>query len=243
VEMILLDWTRMGKSYCLAGAVFEKGSVRIVRPLPSKHRQASVKNVGWSPWLLDGHTRWEVFELVGPEPASPEPPHLEDVWVRALRPRRSLAAPEQRRAILTATMPKSGEDLFATSLQTTRVAAFIEPGSGQRSLVTVSIPANKICFAASRREGAPDLDVRVTVPLPGLGERTLPVKDHHLLRRAEAAGSPEALINVLTHTVQTMGDSVAVRLGLSRSFQGGARSTSQCWLMADGFFSLENPQP
>ena len=27
MEMILLDWTRMGKTYCLAGAVLEKGAV------------------------------------------------------------------------------------------------------------------------------------------------------------------------------------------------------------------------
>ncbi|HXG11727.1 MAG TPA: 3-oxoacyl-[acyl-carrier-protein] synthase III C-terminal domain-containing protein [Gemmataceae bacterium] len=35
MDMILLDWTRMGKSYCLAGVVAERGRYRVVRPLPS----------------------------------------------------------------------------------------------------------------------------------------------------------------------------------------------------------------
>ena len=45
-----------------------------------------------------------------------------------------------------------------------------------------------------------------------------------------------------TDAVQQMGDPVAVRLGLSRAFQGGAGNAA-CWLMADGFFSLKDPQP
>ena len=65
MDMILLDWTRMGRSYCLAGAVLEKGDWRIVRPLPMKHRAAPVRNIGWSPFLFDGHARWEIFELIG----------------------------------------------------------------------------------------------------------------------------------------------------------------------------------
>src|SRR5689334_21639566 len=88
MAMILLDWTRMGKAYCLAGVVVEGQFVRTVRPLLTKYRDAPVRNVGWSPFLIDGHQRWEVFELVGPEPAEPQPPHVEDVWVRTLRPRR-----------------------------------------------------------------------------------------------------------------------------------------------------------
>src|SRR5438128_9272970 len=101
--MILLDWTRMGKTYCLAGAVAEGGGMRIVRPLFARFRDALVRNVGWSPWLLDGHKRWEIFELVGPQPADAEPPHLEDVWVRALKPTGRLATAGQRRSILAAT--------------------------------------------------------------------------------------------------------------------------------------------
>src|SRR3954462_1655659 len=101
--MVLLDWTRMGRTYCLAGAVIEAGAVRIVRPLLAKHLDAPVRNVGWSAYLLDGHSRWEIFELLGLRVPRPEPPHLEDVWVRSLGSRRRLASPEQRRAILAAT--------------------------------------------------------------------------------------------------------------------------------------------
>src|SRR5690349_7506116 len=102
--MIVLDWTRMGKSYCLAGVVEQNGQLRVVRPLPARQRDAPVRNVGWSPFLMDGHSRWEVFELVGIEPAEPLPPHREDVWVRDLRPRRTLANPALRRVILQATL-------------------------------------------------------------------------------------------------------------------------------------------
>src|SRR5262249_17941445 len=101
VDMVLVDWTRMGRSYCLAGVVKEKdGSLRLVRPLLSRGRSSAIRNGGWSGWLLDGHSRWEVFELIAPELASSEPPHLEDLWVRAIRPRRSSLPTEQRRAIL-----------------------------------------------------------------------------------------------------------------------------------------------
>src|SRR5262249_883798 len=101
--MVLLDWTRMGKSYCLAGAVEESGSYRIVRPLPGRFRTTPERTGGWSPFLLDGHRRWEVLELVDPEAASPQPPHVEDTWVRSLRPRRRLASADVRRRILQAT--------------------------------------------------------------------------------------------------------------------------------------------
>src|SRR6266404_35831 len=101
--MILLDWTRMARTYCLAGAVYQDRQWRIVRPLLTKFREGTVRNVGWSAYLMDGHTRWEMMELIGPLPAAPEPPHLEDLWVRAMRSRRSSASPEQRRAILAAT--------------------------------------------------------------------------------------------------------------------------------------------
>jgi hypothetical protein len=36
MEMILVDWTRKGKSYCLADAVTERGGWRVVRPLQAK---------------------------------------------------------------------------------------------------------------------------------------------------------------------------------------------------------------
>ena len=55
--MILLDWTRMASSYCLAGAVLQDKQWRIVRPLPTKFRGAMVRNVGWSAYLMDGHAR------------------------------------------------------------------------------------------------------------------------------------------------------------------------------------------
>jgi hypothetical protein len=103
MDLILLDWTRMGRSYCLAGAVADDGGYRVVRPILRKFRDAPVRNVGGSAYLLDGHQRWEVFEIVGPVPTPPDPPHVEDLWVRALQPRHCLATREQRQAILTAT--------------------------------------------------------------------------------------------------------------------------------------------
>src|SRR4051812_1127485 len=88
VDVVLLDWTRMGANYCLAGAIWQGEQWRIVRPLLARHREAPVRNVGWSAYLMDTHCRWEIFELVGPAPAAPEPPHLEDVWVTGLQSRR-----------------------------------------------------------------------------------------------------------------------------------------------------------
>src|SRR5436190_898292 len=78
MEMILLDWTRMGRTYCVAGACNVNGQIRIVRPLPRSQRDAPVRNTGWSPFQMDGHSRWEVFELISPEVAPPQPPHRED---------------------------------------------------------------------------------------------------------------------------------------------------------------------
>ena len=71
MEFVLLDWTRMGRSYCLAGVVGDKGSYHVVRPLLSRYKDAPVRNTGWSAWQIDGHGRWEVFELIAPEPAPP----------------------------------------------------------------------------------------------------------------------------------------------------------------------------
>ena len=86
--------------------------------------------------------------------------------------------------------------------------------------------------------------VRVTMPVPGLGERTLPVTDHHLqLRAAEVSPNLERQADWLNATVRGMGPTVAVRLGLSRPFAGADGEAEQCWLMADGFFSPTDPQP
>ena len=54
MEMILVDWTRMGKVYCLAGAVADGKGWRFMRPLLAKDRDSPVRNTGWSPYLLDG---------------------------------------------------------------------------------------------------------------------------------------------------------------------------------------------
>src|SRR5579871_1546781 len=98
----------MGRVYCLAGAVYQAGQYRVVRPLPARHRDNVVPNQGWSPFLIDGHSRWEVFELVHPAPAHSAAPHLEDVWVTALKPCHRVASPDERRAILAATLPPPG---------------------------------------------------------------------------------------------------------------------------------------
>jgi hypothetical protein len=242
--MVLLDWTRMGRTYCLAGAVPDQGSYRVVRPLLVRGREAPVRNVGWSAFLLDGHQRWEVFELVGMQAASSEPPHLEDVWVRSLKPLRRLASAAERRAILAATTARLQEDLFGAPLIGTHAAAHLARQTGTRSLATLVAPARQIRFHACCREGARETDFRVTLPVPGLGERQMPVKDHHLLRQAEErGGSLEERLRLVADAVGRMGESVAVRLGLSRAFLGNSgRAPAVCWLMADGFFSLSDPQ-
>jgi hypothetical protein len=244
MDMILLDWTRMGKTYCLAGVVEQGGRYYVVRPLPLMKHSPAVRNVGWLGWCLDGHARWEIFELVGLQPAPPQPPHLEDMWVRALRPRRQLAAPTQRRAILEATSARPGEALFGTPLQATQASAFVPSGTGMRSLATLLVNSQDIGFHAWQRQGSAEPEYRVRLQLPGLGERFLPVKDHHLLCRVEDADFQLAdRIGVLNRTIQHMGTPIALRLGLSRAFpSGGAGATPACWLMADGFFSFTEPQ-
>jgi hypothetical protein len=218
----------------------------MVRPLPRRHRDKPVRNVGWSPFLLTGHSRWEVFELLDPEPAAPEPPHLEDTWVRGLRSRKRLASPSQRRAILEAGRSPDGEPLFGVHLSGTRTAAYLQPGAGDRSLATLVVDREQVSFRAARRSGADETDFRVVLDLPGLRQRSLPLKDHFLLLRAEQAGPDLATQQgVLTVAVRQMGAPVAVRVGLSRGFSptaDEAESTSLCWLMADGFFSLNDPQ-
>jgi hypothetical protein len=245
MDMILLDWTRMGRLYCLAGVVAEGTGYRVVRPLLASKHGAAVRNVGWSPYLLDGHQRWEEFELVGPQEASPEAPHLEDLWVRALGPRRRLAPVDQRREILALTVPPPGEAPFGVPLARTRLAAYLQPGTGQRSLATLMMSGRGVRFDGSWRVGAVEPDLRVTLGLPDLNERQLPVKDHHLIRRAEAAAHDlPGRIQALHAAVQALGERVAVRVGLSRPFQGhGEAGPGACWLMADGFFSASDPEP
>ncbi len=245
MDLILVDWTRMGRSYCLAGAVAEAGGWRVVRPLLGRYRTAPVRNAGWSAYLLDGHRRWEVFEVIAPQAAAPEPPHLEDHWVRTLLPRGYLASSQERRDILAATLVPPGDPLFGVRLTGSRAAAYLPPGTGVRSLATLAVPARHIHFRASLREGMAEPDVRVTLEMPGLEHRLLAVKDHHLLARAQSvAPNVAAVAGVLDATVRQMGDAVAVRLGLSRPFFGRQESgPAYCWLMADGFFSLADPQP
>jgi hypothetical protein len=244
MDMVLLDWTRMGKVYCLAGAVVGSNPVRIVRPLHVNHRAALMRNVGWSAFLINGHARWEIFELIGAEEAPPEPPHLEDVWVRAMRPRRQSATLAERRAILEATTVPIGQPLFGESLTLSKSSAHLTPGTGTRSLATLQVPAEGIRFSASWREGAPEPDVRVALGISPLGTRLLPLKDHHLRLRAEkSSANLTALVRALDAAVDEMGDQVAVRLGLSRPFQNDTgRDLRACWLMTNGIFSWADPQ-
>jgi len=241
--MVLLDWTRMGKSYCLAGVVADGGGYRVVRPLPARNRNSPIRNVGWSPFLMEGHTRWEVFELIAAEPACSEPPHMEDHWVRSLRPRRCVANMPLRRAILQATSVKPGEALFGAPLMSMRAAAYLTPAAGSRSLVTAIVPSEQIQFSGSRRGSGLEVDWRVSLPIPEMGVRQLAVKDHFLLQACGQAGaSPEQQIQAMNAAVRRMGDRIAVRLGLSRPFSTDGASAF-CWLMADGFFSLSEPMP
>jgi hypothetical protein len=245
MEMILLDWTRMGNSYCLAGVVLDDFLEEVVRPLPMQLQGAPVRNVGWSLALLGGHQRWEVFELVDRrQPTEAERPHVEDAWVRELRPLGRSASPEQRRSILSATACTSGPP-FGAPLTPTRTGAYLQPGTGERSLVTVHVPTCRITFGAFRYSGSGERHIRVTLPVGKLGERVLAVTDHRLLRRAEQVSEDiDRQVDALHLLVHKMGERVAVRLGLSRPFQhNGAGGEPRCWLMADGFFSLADPQP
>src|SRR5262249_27420745 len=155
------------------------------------------------------------------------------------------APPAQRRAILTATAARPGEPVFGAPVISTHSSAYLQPGSGQRRLATVVLPARGIVFSASHPEGAEGPAVRVAVRRSAVRERLLPVKDHFLLRRAEEA-TPDLRqqVQVLNRIVREMGEQVAARLGLSRAFPPGVgRGPAHCWLMADGFFSLTDPQP
>jgi hypothetical protein len=243
MEIILLDWTRMGTTYCVAGAVRPGGAWRVVRPLWFKYRRAPVRNTGWSPFLMDGRSRWEVFELVGAEPAEPRPPHCEDAWVHDLKATGRPTEVSERQAILEATRAPAGRPLFGAPLTRTATSAYLMPGAGERSLTTVVLPAHSIQFVESDRPGRGGPDIRVWLEAPSFDGRFLPLKDHFLATRAEAAAPTlDGRLRFIRETVRAMGDPVAVRVGRSRPYapHGGE---ARCWLMADGFFSFAEPMP
>lgn len=246
MDFILLDWTRMGRIYCIAGVVVQAGAYRVVRPLPTRHRDSDgdAPNHGWSPFLLEGHSRWEVFELVQPSVAATHAPHNEDVWVHSLRPRRRFASPQERRAILGATLTPPGKPTFGTPLTHGYSGIYAEPGSGERSLASVVVPSAEVQFTALWRDGAEQPDYHVSLPLPEVGRRILPVKDHFLLCRAEKHSTDiDVQLRFLLEAVRAMGAHLVVRLGLSRALPAANGQPGRCWLMADGFFNQEDPQP
>lgn len=241
MDLILLDWTRMGKAYCLAGVTKQNNQYCVVRPL--EVRAAQERKRGWTPWQMDGHSRWEICEMVNPRPATPEPPHLEDVLVRDLKPRRVLASPAERQAILNATLTPPGQLIFGQPLQTTPRGAWLTPGTGTRSLAGVAVSAGSIAFSCETKQGREQPTYRVSFEPPDLGRLNLPVTDHFLLQRAEAAGdNPRVRLAALTSIVQWMGDPVVIRLGLSPYRGDSSPGPECCWLMANGFFSLTDPQ-
>ena len=270
--MILVDWTRMGKTFCVAGVVAEVPGWRTVRPLPVPLRTPSrpraglrgviealisgpkntaapsdpplPRNVGWFSNRLARVHRWDIVELMYPHSAEIEPPHTEDLWVCGLRPTGRSATLEERAAILRATSVRDTQLHFGVPLLTTRTSAYLRPGMGERSLVTVMVPSKDVCFVTSEREGAGGAEVRVNLRVPQVGTKLLPVKDHPLLCHAEQAapGDLGEQAKVLRQAILQMGPTVAVRLGLSRGYDSG-RGEPRCWLMADGFFPTEVPSP
>lgn len=263
MEMILVDWTCMGKTFCLAGVVRDAQGWKTIRPLPRSLRGGrpagrglwgalesvlapatdGPRNVGWFDNLLGSIKRWDMVELSEPQPAEIERPHTEDLWVRALKGTGRSAAPAVRYEVLRATQAASPEPDFGAPLLHTKMSAYLRPGVGERSLVTVMLPSRDVAFDASWREGADAVDMRVQLKLPLLGCKLLPVKDHDLLSHGErlAAGDPAGQARALRGAIAQMGPMVAVRLGLSRGFDTG-QGERRCWLMADGFFAAEDIQ-
>jgi hypothetical protein len=144
---------------------------------------------------------------------------------------------------LAATLLETGQPVFGVPLVTNRLSAYLPRGSGTRSLATNVVPSARIRFEAVWRAGATHSGVRICLTIPNVGERVLPVKDHFLLQRSEAAGgTPGDRGNLLNLLIKQMDEQIAVRLGLSRAFQSRASGTGVCWLMADGFFSFRNPE-
>src|SRR5262245_4470492 len=193
MEMILLDWTRMGKTFCIAGLIPDGSGLRAVRPMPSGtyaggvsanlHGPASTsrvsasassptippRNLGWFGAQLGAFHRWDVVSLIGESPAEIERPHTEDVWVNKLRSTGRTVPSEQRSAILRSTVVQGYRPHFGIPLLNTRTSAYLKPGIGERSLVTIVAPAHELFFEASKREGAADVDVRVRLKVPGVG--------------------------------------------------------------------------
>jgi hypothetical protein len=245
MDMILLDWTRMGRTYCVTGAVHVNGLLRILRPLPRSQRDAPVRNTGWSPFQLDGHSRWEMFEVIAPEPATPQAPHLEDAWVISLRSRRGLAAPAQRRAVLQATLVPEGQLLFGVPLRKDKQKGYLLPSEGLRSLTSLAVRQQQIELFVERTVYKPDATYRVRLHVKDLDDLIIPFKDHFLLNSAERASPTDTgRLQALKFALAQMGETVIVRLGVSRpyAFEGSSR-LPVCWLMADGFFSAQDPQP
>jgi hypothetical protein len=244
MEMILLDWTRMGRYFCLAGATVHSQSVRIVRPLPERFYDGQSGHIGWPPHSLQGHERWEIVELLGATPAVIKQPHVEDVWVQGLRWSGESAVKSDRVRVLTQTATNG--DLFGAPLTRTSASAYLEPNTGECSLATILLPPTTLEILGLSRGGARPMEMRVQLPVPKVGMCELPVIDHHLLLKAEqGGGSDTERLARLHQLIQGMGEQVAVRLGLARPLQQGQgpRATTRCWLMADGFFSLPDPQP
>ena len=104
--------------------------------------------------------------------------------------------------------------------------------------------SGRIRFEGSQRLGTAAPDMRVWLPIPGLGDRLLSVKDHHLLGKTDSAGdNPGERAKMLNLLIQQMGKQIAVRVGLSRAFSSRADGSQRfCWLMAAGFSSLDDPQ-
>jgi hypothetical protein len=206
-----------------------------------------VRNVGWSPYLLEGHARWEMFDLVGLTSPPREPPHVEDVWVREMRPLRRMATPAQRREILEAGMRPPDVPLFGQPFSVSRATAWIEAGTGDGSLTTIVVERGALTFSGVQRQGRAGPDYRVTLDVPGLGSRSLAVVDHFLLKAAELAGDEmSSRVREMERIAGQMGERIAVRLGLTRPFapQGDNQPAARvCWLMADSFFSMDDPQP
>ena len=65
MEMILVDWTRMGKTFCVAGVVAEGPGWRTVRPLPATGARAGTGGRGGLSGVLD-------TLLYGPKSAPPQ---------------------------------------------------------------------------------------------------------------------------------------------------------------------------
>jgi len=167
--------------------------------------------------------------------------------VRSLRPLRRMATAAQRRAILQAGQRPSGDPLFGSPFLPTHSAISCAPGVGDRSLATLVIDRRSLSFSGVTRQGRAGPDYRVTLELPGLGPRRLPVVDHFLLAAAALAGEDVTIrLRELERIVGQMGERIAVRTGLTRPYapQGASQpAAAVCWLMADGFFSLDDPQP